>query len=75
MMIFSILLVMFFTESMLSFKIQSKVSRTVKVPVSMKIGLYYGTSTGNTENVAGIIHGLSDEIEVFAEIDEFETGK
>ena len=62
MMIFYILLVMFFTESMLSFKIQSKVSRTVKVPVSMKIGLYYGTSTGNTENVAGIIYTFCEKL-------------
>ena len=44
------------------------------MPLSMKIGLYYGTSNGNTEHVASIIHKLSDEIEIFAEINEFENG-
>ena len=74
-MIFYILLLIILVESNCAFTIQSKVSRNVNMPLSMKIGLYYGTSTGNTEHVASIIHKLSDEIEIFAEINEFENGR
>ena len=74
-MLFNLLIVIIFVTNVFGFKIQSKVPRNVNIPLDMKIGLYYGTSTGNTENVASIIHGLSDKIEFFAEIDDFENGK
>ena len=39
--------------------------------LNMKVALFYGTSTGNTENVASYIDDLSPEIELVAYIDDF----
>ena len=39
--------------------------------VDMTVALYFGTSTGNTENVASIIASKSNEIELVADIEEF----
>lgn len=39
--------------------------------LDMKVGLYFGTSTGNTENVASIIAKASSEIDIVASIEEF----
>jgi flavodoxin len=37
----------------------------------MKVALFYGTSTGNTENVASYFDDLSPEIELVTYIDDF----
>lgn len=42
-----------------------------RINLEMKVGLYYGTSTGNTENVAEVIASLSDEIKLCGYIDDF----
>lgn len=39
--------------------------------LNMKVALFYGTSTGNTENVASYFDDLSPEIELVTYIDDF----
>ena len=42
-------------------------------PLSMKVGLWYGTSTGNTEEVAEILQGKNSNIETIEYIDDFKS--
>ena len=42
-------------------------------PLIMKVGLWYGTSTGNTEQVAEIIQQKNSNIETIEYIDDFKS--
>ena len=51
---------------------KSKNSPIKRSTLNMKVALFYGTSTGNTENVASIFDDLSSEIDLVTYIDDFE---
>ena len=50
-----------------------KNARLLSPALSMKVGLWYGTSTGHTEQVAEIIQEKNDKIEAIEYIDDFKS--